>query len=707
MMRITIVYNNEELDLTLEKNIPEREAFEALSALTISAFEDLPEPLVFSFARRSGDAFRLQDPKDWKVFIDMVGDVNHVKFTLPNNAMSTDSEDESFEIITEETIGVESASESDELDLNEESEPSCDSKTLWEDSDDAPIIESENEDDEKNIEKPKPCAQPASAPEQQQQPQSLRQRVAQFVTEVGTEDLQNIFVVQHSLLCDGHDIPTAVRLALETSDVAANHPLVHDMLPFLQLAAPKFQPWVPMLTAAFSAEHVAAMVPQLVECITQAAEGAEDVHLDIASAFPPHVINEIQRLLPNGVEREFECDPEMPFGVVEEARDAVEQEFGPVHHGVTCDGCGMENIIGVRFKCTVTPDYDLCAACEPAHDPSKPLIKIKQPLGGRLATPGIWEFHRAVGGGCPRGGRGFGGRRRGGRGRGCGGRRRRGCPFGRNPEMMRGCDFMKKMCAETKKRCSEQSFVPPHQEEQPSAPSQPKIPVCKELKEKIQILKQEAKKCRKELKSKKKEQKKARKELKKAKKVAKQRFASEVVSHIDTEEIQTAEPGTMLLKTWKVKNVGTASWSEETIASFVKGRESVVASDCRLVQVGAVAPEEVVYIRTMFEVPIAPGKYKVIFRLNNPEAGRFGCPMKCFIIVEEPNSDAVEDEKIAAEVEEVYEEPAEAEEPQPEPFRFQTALDQVVSMGFSEDDTKSILVAVEGNLERALEILMQ
>jgi hypothetical protein len=213
------------------------------------------------------------------------------------------------------------------------------------------------------------------------------------------------------------------------------------------------------------------------------------------------------------------------------------------------------------------------------------------------------------------------------------------------------------------------------------------------------------------LKSKKHEQKKARKELKKAKKqqkkVAKQRFASEIVSHIDTEETQTAEPGTMLLKTWKVKNVGTAAWSEETIASFVKGREAVVAADCRLVQVGAVAPEEVVYIRTMFQVPTAPGKYKVIFRLNNPEAGRFGSPMKSFIIVEEPESEPIEDEKIAAEVEEVYEEPAAPAEPQPEPFRFQTACDQIVAMGFSEENTKSILVAVEGNVERALEILMQ
>ena len=133
----------------------------------------------------------------------------------------------------------------------------------------------------------------------------------------------------------------------------------------------------------------------------------------------------------------------------------------------------------------------------------------------------------------------------------------------------------------------------------------------------------------------------------------------------------------------------------------------LIEINCRLVQVGAVAPGEVVYIRSMFEAPTKPGKYKVIFRLNNPEAGRFGAPMKSFIIVEEPKSEASDDEKIALEVEEVYEQPIPEPEPQPEPFRFQAACDQIVSMGFAEDDTKSILIAVEGNVERALEILMQ
>lgn len=52
-----------------------------------------------------------------------------------------------------------------------------------------------------------------------------------------------------------------------------------------------------------------------------------------------------------------------------------------VHHGVRCDGCNAGTITGPRFKCTVCPDYDLCAACEdksPAvHPASHALLKIK------------------------------------------------------------------------------------------------------------------------------------------------------------------------------------------------------------------------------------------------------------------------------------------------------------------------------------------
>jgi len=51
------------------------------------------------------------------------------------------------------------------------------------------------------------------------------------------------------------------------------------------------------------------------------------------------------------------------------------------HFGVVCDGC-QGSIFGVRFKCSVCPDYDLCTKCEEkkVHDESHPLLKINKPL---------------------------------------------------------------------------------------------------------------------------------------------------------------------------------------------------------------------------------------------------------------------------------------------------------------------------------------
>jgi len=66
-----------------------------------------------------------------------------------------------------------------------------------------------------------------------------------------------------------------------------------------------------------------------------------------------------------------------------------------IHHGVTCDGCGVVPIKGVRFKCLVCPNYDLCAVCEAknAHPADHTLLKLKERkrgcgrFGGRPFQP--------------------------------------------------------------------------------------------------------------------------------------------------------------------------------------------------------------------------------------------------------------------------------------------------------------------------------
>lgn len=45
------------------------------------------------------------------------------------------------------------------------------------------------------------------------------------------------------------------------------------------------------------------------------------------------------------------------------------------HIGITCDGCGMQPLVGRRFKCLVCDNFDLCEACEAkGHD--HPMIRV-------------------------------------------------------------------------------------------------------------------------------------------------------------------------------------------------------------------------------------------------------------------------------------------------------------------------------------------
>jgi len=66
-----------------------------------------------------------------------------------------------------------------------------------------------------------------------------------------------------------------------------------------------------------------------------------------------------------------------------------------VHAFVTCDECGMSPIKGIRYKCTVRNDFDLCTNCEAKKQQPYPVIKIFEPVH----PPGLFNGRR-WGGGC-------------------------------------------------------------------------------------------------------------------------------------------------------------------------------------------------------------------------------------------------------------------------------------------------------------------
>lgn len=52
------------------------------------------------------------------------------------------------------------------------------------------------------------------------------------------------------------------------------------------------------------------------------------------------------------------------------------------HTGVRCDSCSATPIIGVRYKCDICPDFNMCSLCEArdTHTSTHPLLKLKAPL---------------------------------------------------------------------------------------------------------------------------------------------------------------------------------------------------------------------------------------------------------------------------------------------------------------------------------------
>lgn len=79
-------------------------------------------------------------------------------------------------------------------------------------------------------------------------------------------------------------------------------------------------------------------------------------------------------------------------------KDSEEKE--PLHFGVVCDSCNG-SIVGIRYKCAICPDYDLCSTCK-----SKGAHRDTEHAFNAIERPNFWKpphhWRRNNGGGrCP------------------------------------------------------------------------------------------------------------------------------------------------------------------------------------------------------------------------------------------------------------------------------------------------------------------
>jgi hypothetical protein len=98
----------------------------------------------------------------------------------------------------------------------------------------------------------------------------------------------------------------------------------------------------------------------------------------------PHIISKIKTEITDEIKEKSKLSAKAQPIIVEEPffkknRPAkIETRITKVvHRGITCDGCNFRNIEGVRYKCSVCPDFDFCEQCEATVEHTHPFLKIK------------------------------------------------------------------------------------------------------------------------------------------------------------------------------------------------------------------------------------------------------------------------------------------------------------------------------------------
>jgi len=136
-----------------------------------------------------------------------------------------------------------------------------------------------------------------------------------------------------------------------------------------------------------------------------------------------------RKALKNLIQRELESAAKETFMDLMKSQNVAEADSAMIntnvpekneieHTGIACDGCEVEPILGVRYKCSVCKNFDYCNNCEENMDHPHPFLKIRNPSENPVVMMTILneekEAEQPRGGHCGRGRGGHGGRGRGG-----------------------------------------------------------------------------------------------------------------------------------------------------------------------------------------------------------------------------------------------------------------------------------------------------
>lgn len=146
-------------------------------------------------------------------------------------------------------------------------------------------------------------------------------------------------------------------------------------------SADQFAQMMPFLRQVLGNVDVAALLPQI-----QVAIGSFVASPQFRQLFSQ--LNNGAHAVERGVNQAFQA-----------AAAAVTPAERHTHNNITCDGCQLAPIVGVRYKCANCPNFDLCESCEAkgVHDPTHVFLKINRPTMVPLFRPVIPNLYNADG----------------------------------------------------------------------------------------------------------------------------------------------------------------------------------------------------------------------------------------------------------------------------------------------------------------------